>query len=167
MAHDGSPLMVVVMGVAGAGKTLVGVQLAARLKVDYADADSFHSPANVGKMAAGTPLDDQDRWPWLAEVGRWLRTRRSVGAVASCSALRRAYRDALREAVPELTFLHLHGAPTLIAERASRRTNHFMPASLVTSQLATLEPLAEDERGVVLDVSASPMQIIDEFLTRV
>jgi gluconokinase len=141
---------VVVMGVTGSGKSTVGAALARRLGVPYADADEFHSAANVAKMSAGVPLDDADRWPWLRAIGEWLAAR---DGVVSCSALRRAYRDALREQAPEVFFVHLHGDRETVRHRVAGRAAHFMPASLVDSQFAALEPLAAAERGVTLDLA--------------
>jgi gluconokinase len=158
------PLLVVVMGVTGAGKTLVGQQLAAALSVDYADGDAFHPRANIQKMAAGTPLSDDDRKPWLEAIAAWLSERNATGAVASCSALRRVYRDVLRQSAPSLVFLHLYGDAALISERVAARRDHFMPTSLVGSQFAALEPLAADERGVLFDARLDPAQIVEEFL---
>jgi gluconokinase len=154
------------MGISGTGKTTVGSALAARLGVAYADGDAFHSPANVAKMASGVPLGDDDRLPWLAQVGDWLRAHEQVGAVVSCSALRRLYRDTLTQRAPGAIFLHLSGNPSLIEQRVRERHGHFMPASLVISQLETLEPLTADERGVVLDVGASPAQIVETFVAQ-
>jgi len=152
------------MGVAGSGKSTVGALLAARLGVPYADGDAFHPAANVEKMTAGVALTDDDRWPWLDAVGGWLAGHEHPGAVAACSALRRVYRDRLRAAVPELTFLHLDGSVALIAERVGSRSDHFMPADLVASQFATLEPPAGDERAVIVDAAAPPETIVDRFL---
>jgi gluconokinase len=159
-----APLEVVVMGVSGTGKSTLGTALATRLGVPYADGDSFHSSANVAKMAAGVPLTDDDRWPWLLTIGGWLHAHRASGAVVSCSALRRAYRDALTHAAPQTTFLHLRGDPALIRQRMAERATHFMPLSLLDSQLAQLEPLGPDERGMSLDIGAAPAAIIDAFL---
>jgi gluconokinase len=142
---------VVVMGVTGCGKSTVGQALARRLGVPFADADEFHSAANVAKMSAGVPLDDDDRWPWLRAIGTWLAAR---DGVVSCSALRRAYRDVLREQAPGAFFVHLHGDRETVRRRVAGRAAHFMPASLVDSQFAALEPLAADERGVTLDLTA-------------
>lgn len=154
----------VVMGVAGSGKTTVGALLAERLEVDFADADEFHPAANVAKMSAGTPLTDDDRRPWLEAIAGWLAERVDSGGVVSCSALRRAYRDVLRGGAPDVWFLHLDGTPELMTERVADRTDHFMPAELVASQFATLEPLEPDERAVVVDASRTPDQIVEEFL---
>jgi len=151
------------MGVAGSGKTTVGAALAKRLGVDYADADAFHNEANVAKMAAGHPLDDQDRAPWLEAIGQWLAAHEEIGGVASCSALRRRYREVLRAAAPGVTFLHLDGDPAVVTQRVAERPNHFMPASLVASQLETLEPLGPDEAGCRLDLSAPVDDIVAEF----
>jgi gluconokinase len=157
--------LVVVMGVAGSGKTTVGAALAQRLCLDFADADAFHDKANVAKMAAGHALDDDDRSPWLAAIGQWLAAHDQSGGVASCSALRRRYRDVLRAAAPRVKFLHLDGDPQVLTQRVAERLNHFMPASLVTSQLETLEPLGSDESGRALNLSDSVDDIVAEFIT--
>ncbi|UPK76522.1 gluconokinase [Nocardioidaceae bacterium SCSIO 66511] len=162
--HSGTRApLVVIMGVSAVGKTTVGERLAARYGVEYADADAFHPQANIDKMSAGVPLSDDDRWPWLEAIGRWLHERRDTGGVVSCSALKRAYRDVLVEAAPALCFLHLDGDPEMIRERIARRKDHFMPPSLVDSQLATLEPLEPDECGVAIDLTKRPDEIIEEF----
>ena len=148
----------VVMGVCGTGKSTVANVLAERLGCEQAEADDFHSAANVAKMAAGVPLEDSDRWPWLRQIAGWIHERDLAGrpAVVTCSALKRAYRDALRTGSPRICFIHLAGSRELILDRMQRRTDHFMPASLVDSQFAILEPLGPDERGVVLDVAQPP-----------
>jgi len=162
---SGSARLIVVMGVSASGKTSVARELAARLGVDWRDADDLHSPANVAKMAAGTPLTDEDRWPWLDAVGAELADGRAQGGrVIACSALRRVYRDRLRAAVPDLRFVHLDGSAELLQERASARTGHYMPPSLLPSQLALLEPLEPDEPGLVLDVSASVEELVAQAL---
>jgi len=145
---------VCVMGVSAAGKSTVGTALALTLGVPFVDADDLHSDANRAKMAAGIPLTDDDRWPWLDAVGARLRDERDSGLVVACSALRRAYRDRIREAAPGVVFVHLTGTPELLAARAGARTDHFMPPALLVSQLATLEPLEDDEAGLVADVAA-------------
>jgi gluconokinase len=147
-------VIAVVMGVTGSGKSTVGVALARRLGVPFADADDFHSPANVAKMSAGLPLDDADREPWLRAIGEWLAARAGTGGVAGCSALKRAYRDILREHAPDVFFVHLHGDRETVRRRVAGRPGHFMPSSLVASQFAALEPLGEDEHGVVLALDA-------------
>ncbi|MEV5506480.1 gluconokinase [Streptomyces orinoci] len=145
--------VVVVMGVAGTGKTTVGPLVAEALGVPYAEGDDFHPPANIAKMTAGIPLDDADRAPWLDAVGAWARGRGGRGGVVSCSALKRAYRDRLRAAAPGIVFLHLTGERQLIAGRMAARTGHFMTTRLLDSQFATLEPLQADEAGVVVDIT--------------
>jgi gluconokinase len=153
---------VVVMGVSGSGKSTVGAALARRLGVPFADADTFHPQANIAKMAAGTPLTDDDRHPWLDAVGQWL-ARHGDGGVMSCSALARRYRDQLRSHCPGIEFLHLTGSPELIARRQSGRPGHFMPSSLVQSQFDALEPLGADERGMAIDVGQSAAAIVETF----
>ncbi len=150
---DARVARIVVMGVSAAGKSSVAAALGSRLGLPVRDADDLHPPANVAKMAAGRPLDDADRAPWLDRVGAELASS-DGGLVMACSALRRSYRDRLRAACPDLLFVHLTGSHELLAERAARRVDHFMPPSLLESQLAALEPLEQDELGVVLDVVA-------------
>ncbi len=157
-------LLVVVMGVSGSGKTTVGELLAQRLGLQFADADQFHSTANIAKMAGGVPLTDEDRWPWLESIGRWLSDHEESGAVAACSALRRAYRDVLRRHAPGLWFLDLAGTPELMTERIEHRGHHFMPASLVGSQFDTLEPPDADEQAIAVDVTKTPAEIVAEFV---
>ncbi|WP_378144590.1 gluconokinase [Cnuibacter sp. UC19_7] len=154
------PTAIVVMGVSGAGKSLVGAALAARLGYAFVDADDLHPAANVAKMAAGIPLDDLDRWPWLDLVGAAI-ARREGGIVVACSALRVAYRDRLRAAAPDAVFLELDASPELLAARLGARRGHFMPAALLTSQLATLEPLGPAERGVRIDVAGTPAEVVE------
>ncbi|MBA0050603.1 gluconokinase [Streptomyces sp. AJS327] len=149
------------MGVSGSGKSTVGALLAGWLQVAYADADDLHPSENVAKMAAGTPLDDADRGPWLDTVARWLDDHAPVGGVVTCSALKRRYRDRLRRSGSAPRFLHLHGPEELIAARLAGRSGHFMPAALLRSQFAALEPLAEDEPGTVLPITGTPEEILD------
>ena len=147
------------MGVAGAGKSVVGEVLAERLGVPFVDGDALHPASNVAKMAGGTPLTDEDRWPWLRTVGETLQAAHATGMVLACSALRVAYRDAIREVAPETLFVHLHGTPELHAERIGGRPGHFMPPALLTSQLALLEPLGPDEAGATIDIAPSVDEI--------
>jgi gluconokinase len=151
------------MGVSGSGKSTVGAALARRLGVPFADADAFHPPANIAKMAAGTPLNDEDRHPWLEAVGKWLADQQN-GGVMSCSALKRTYRDRLRTRCPHIEFLHLTGSPELIAGRQAGRKGHFMPSALLKSQFDTLEPLAPDEHGMAIDVGSSVDKIVERFV---
>ena len=154
---------IVVMGVSGSGKSTVGAALAGRLRVPFEDADDLHPRENVEKMTRGEPLDDQDRWPWLERIGEWL-ARHADGGVIACSALKRKYRDQLRGHCPSVEFLHLEGDREVIERRQSSRPGHFMPSSLLTSQFETLEPLAPDEDGVVVDVSGSVDEIVEGYL---
>jgi gluconokinase len=154
----------VVMGVSGSGKSTVGAALAQRLRVPFVDADTLHPPANIAKMAAGQPLDDGDRYPWLEKVGQWLADHRE-GAVVSCSALKRRYRDQLRAHCPGVEFVHLRGSAELIGRRLAARTDHFMPVALLRSQLDTLEPLGPDEAGMTVDVGPGIDAIVDTVLT--
>lgn len=149
MAH------VVVMGVSGCGKSTVGRLLAQTLGLPFIEGDDLHPPRNVALMASGTPLTDEDRASWLQAVGRALADQ-PEGAVASCSALRRSYRDRLREAVPGLCFVHLRGARPLLEQRLGQRQGHYMPASLLDSQLRTLESPAADEQVLEFDITDAP-----------
>ncbi|SDU68761.1 gluconokinase [Gordonia westfalica] len=154
---------VVVMGVSGSGKSTVGAALAQRLRVPFADADDFHSAANIAKMSAGQPLDDDDRRPWLESIGAWL-AEHGDGGVMSCSALKHTYRDRLRGHEPSVAFAHLAGSVEVIARRQASRPGHFMPSALLTSQFVTLEPLTSDERGVTVDVDQSVDAIVDALV---
>jgi gluconokinase len=160
-------MQVIAMGVSGVGKTTVAEGLSARLGWTYAEGDSFHSAANVAKLAAGHPLTDEDRWPWLSAIGAWLDAQIDAGrpSVVTCSALRRAYRDVLREGRPEVLFLHLVAGEGLVAGRVSHRTGHYMPASLLHSQYDTLEPLEPDEPGVRVSVEGTPSEVLQRVVT--
>lgn len=160
-----SQRVIVVMGVAGTGKTTVGRLLAEALGLPYAEGDAFHPAANVAKMSAGTPLDDADRGPWLDAIGAWIHDRAGLGGgVVAASCLKRAYRDRLRAAAPGTVFVHLTGERALIGERMAGRTGHFMPTTLLDSQFATLEPLQADEAGVAVDVVGAPEEITGRAL---
>lgn len=152
--------VIVVMGVAGTGKTTVGRLLADALALPYAEGDAFHPAANVAKMSAGTPLDDADRWPWLDAISEWMRNRAGhSGGVVAASALKRVYRDRLRATAPGTVFVHLTGERRLIEKRMAERKGHFMPTTLLDSQFAALEPLQTDELGVLVDVCGTPEEI--------
>jgi len=152
------------MGVSGSGKSTVGAALAQRFRVPFADADDFHPPANIAKMTAGLALDDNDRRPWLDLIGQWLADH-DDGGVMSCSALKRTYRDQLRRACPDVTFLHLSGSADVIERRQASRPGHFMPASLLASQFETLEPLSPDEQGMTLDVDMDIDSIVEAYVS--
>jgi gluconokinase len=160
------PTHLVVMGVSGTGKTTVGRLLADALGWVFAEGDDFHPPANVARMQAGVPLDDEARLPWLRAIRDWTAEQDAAGrsTVVTCSALRVAYRDVLREAPGRTRFVHLVGDATLVGSRMSLRTDHFMPPSLLPSQLATLEPLGPGEDGLVVPVDGPPAQIADTAL---
>ena len=153
------------MGVSASGKSSVGRALASRLDVAFVDADDLHSAANVSKMAQGVPLDDSDRGPWLDAVADRLAT--ADGIVVACSALTRAHRDRLRSRAPDAVFAHLTGSPELLRLRARAREGHFMPASLLVSQLDTLEALGDDERGFRLDISRTVAELAEEAAERI
>ncbi|WP_052129298.1 gluconokinase, GntK/IdnK-type [Clavibacter michiganensis] len=152
---------VIVMGVSGSGKSTVGELLAQDAGVPFLDGDDLHTEANRRKMAEGHALDDDDRRPWLEEVGRALAGRPEGGPVVACSALKRSYRDILRAAAPDAVFVHLAGDHELLAERLGGREGHFMPSSLLASQLRTLEPLGDDEQGITLDIADDPVALAD------
>ena len=160
-------LRIIVMGVSGCGKTTIGDLVARELGVPFLDGDSLHPVENVAKMAAGTPLTDEDRWPWLATVGAELAAAGNGGLVLACSALRRTYRDAIREQAPDTVFLHLHGSKEVLRARTEGRSGHFMPPALLDSQLATLEPLAADEAGIVVDIAAPVNEVVADALAGV
>lgn len=158
----------VVMGVAGSGKTSVLHDLHRKIGWSLAEGDAFHPEENVAKMASGTPLTDEDRWPWLDRIVTWTSVEDAAGrnTLVTCSALRRAYRDRLRESPGRTVFVHLTGTPGLLSERLTGRAGHFMPPSLLPSQLATLEPLGEDEDAIVVDITPSTEEIADEIIAR-
>lgn len=163
------PLQTVVMGVSGTGKTVVGRRLAEALGWPFVEGDDLHPPANVAKMESGQPLTDEDRAPWLDEINARAQQQYQAGrpCVLTCSALRRVYRDRLREEVPAMFFLHLAGGPDVVEPRLQRRAGHFMPATLLQSQLDTLEPLEEDEDGVTVDVSGTEEEVAASALAAV
>jgi gluconokinase len=146
--------LIVVMGVAGSGKSTIAAGLAEKLGVDFIEGDALHPQANVNKMAGGQPLTDDDRWPWLEAIGARIDAERAAGVVVSCSALKHVYRDCLRKKVNgRVRFILLDGPRDLISQRMIGRKGHFMPQSLLDSQLATLEKPGPDEDAVILDIS--------------
>lgn len=160
------PPLIVVMGVSGSGKSTVGLLVADRLGVAFIDGDDLHPVSNVEKMAAGYPLTDEDRWPWLAVVGDALAEASRTGLVMACSALKRSYRDAIVRAAPAVQFVQLDGTREVLAQRTAARRGHFMPSALLDSQLATLEPLEADEPGFLVSIDAEPGTIVAEIADR-
>lgn len=160
------PSAVVIMGVAGSGKTTTATLLSERLGWPYRDADSFHPPANIEKMTRGEPLADEDRWPWLEAIGGWIDDRLAAGsyAVVTCSALKRAYRDVLVGDRPQVRIVHLVGTKELIASRMEARKSHFMPLQLLDSQFATLEPPEAGERVLAVSIDQTPEGVVQEIV---
>jgi gluconokinase len=156
------PRVLVVMGVSGSGKTTVGAMLAGRLGWEFVDGDDFHPAANVAKMHAGHSLTDEDRWPWLDAIARWIDAVRGTGGhgIVACSALRRAYRDRLVDGRRDVALVFLEGDERLIAARQGARHGHYMPASLVASQFAALEPPGADERMIEVSVEPAAADIV-------
>ncbi|MFJ5369719.1 gluconokinase [Bosea sp. CER48] len=167
-ADRGRPAVVVVMGVASSGKTSLGERLAARLGWPFRDADSFHPPENVAKMAGGTPLTDEDRKPWLAAIAAWIDELRAQGAhgIVTCSALKRAYREVIVGDRPDVALVYLRGTRELIGRRMAARQHHFMPAALLDSQFAVLEEPGPDERPLVVSVEDTKDAIVQEVVDR-
>ena len=166
-ATDAAPTTsIVVMGVSGSGKSTVAAGLVERLGWDFAEGDDFHPPENVAKMAAGMPLDDEDRWPWLRALAAWVGEHEQAGRddIVTCSALKRAYRDLLRDGHPSVWFAYVTVDAETLRERVQKRTGHYMPPSLLDSQLATLEPLQDDEPGITVAGAGSPEEVVDEIL---
>jgi gluconokinase len=161
-------ISVVLMGVSGCGKSTVMARVADRFGWPSAEADDFHPAANVAKMAAGRPLTDEDRWPWLRALAAWIGEREDAGedGVVTCSALKRSYRDRLRDGHPSVRFVHLAVDPPVLERRMAQRPGHYMPPSLLPSQLATLEALQPDEPGCALSGELPPDRIVDEVAAR-
>jgi gluconokinase len=161
-----APTCIVVMGVSGSGKSTVAAGLVERLGWEFAEGDDFHPPANVEKMRSGTPLGDEDRWPWLRTLAAWIGEHEQAGTstVVTCSALKRAYRDVLRDGHPSVWFAHVTADRELLSERVEHRTGHYMPSSLLESQLATLQPLQDDEPGASVSGAGAPEDVVAQLL---
>ncbi|MGX1161982.1 gluconate kinase (SKI family) [Arthrobacter sp. SLBN-100] len=159
----------VVMGVAGSGKSTLAAALSQQLGWVCAEADEFHPQSNIEKMSQGIPLQDEDRWPWLQEIQNWMTVKAQAGTstVLTCSALKQSYRRLLAQAEGRVLFLHLHGEADLIGQRMQGREGHFMPPTLLPSQLATLEPLSDEEiaaGSLRLDISKSPEELVKTII---
>ena len=158
--------VVLVMGVSGSGKTTIGALLAEHLHWPFEDGDDLHPPANVAKMRRGTPLTDDDRWPWLDAVAEWIDQQRRAGhGVVTCSALKRTYRDRLLKGRGDVRLVYLRGEYDLVASRQAARQGHFMPSSLVQSQFATLEEPGADEHPLIISVDRRPQDIVAQIVT--
>jgi gluconokinase len=165
---SGGPTTIVVMGVSGSGKSTVADGLMKRLGWDFAEGDDFHPAANVEKMRSGQALDDDDRWPWLRSLADWIGAHERAGtsAVVTCSALKRSYRDLLRDGHPSVWFAHVTADAALLRERLQHRSGHYMPASLLDSQLVTLEPPQPDEDAIRVDGTRPAAALVAEALNR-
>lgn len=158
------PPRIVIMGVSGCGKSTVGVQLAQRLGVSFLEGDALHPPRNIELMRSGIALTDEDRREWLDAIGQRLQALADdEGLVIACSALKRSYRDRLRQACADLLFVHLHGRPALIAQRLAQRQNHYMPSALLESQFATLEAPDETEAAWSFDIESDASHLVDRI----
>lgn len=166
MSDARGTVTLIVMGVSGVGKSSVAAELVARTGARFVEGDELHPERNRTKMAAGRPLDDDDRWPWLRRIAAWIGEREAAGedAVVTCSALRRAYRELLRAGHPSVRFVHLVAPAAVLADRLAARRGHYMPASLLDSQLATLEPLQDDEPGIAVPTTGSAADVAEHAL---
>jgi gluconokinase len=156
---------IVLMGVSGSGKSTMMTRMRERLHWPSAEADEFHPPANIAKMSSGRPLTDDDRWPWLQALSAWIGAREAAAenCLVTCSALKRKYRDLLREGHPSVRFVHLIAPADVLHRRLAQRLDHYMPLSLLGSQLATLEALQHDEPGIEVPSELLPDQAVDEI----
>lgn len=163
---DDLPAVLLVMGVSGAGKSTHAAALAEEFGWPFKDADEFHPQANIDKMASGTPLDDDDRWPWLDRIAAWIDAHRAAGThgIVTCSALKRIYRDRLLDGRADVRLVYLKGEPELIERRMSARSDHFMPPGLLASQFATLEEPEPSEWAIVVPIDRSPRYIKEQIL---
>ncbi len=165
-AGHNRPLIAVVMGVSGSGKSTVAGRLAAELGWEYQEGDALHPPGNVEKMKGGTPLSDADRLPWLHRIAERIDDWRAQGrsGVVTCSALKRGYRDVVVGDRPGVVLVYLKGSPALIKDRLAKRRGHFMPPALLDSQFTVLEEPAADEHAIVVDIGGTPEQIVQEIV---
>lgn len=168
MPHRAPPRVILLMGVAGCGKTTIGQRLAKRLGWRFRDADSFHPQSNIDKMKSGTPLTDEDRVPWLDAIAAWIDecVRTNQPGVVTCSALKRVYRSRIIGERTNVRLVYLKGSKQLIADRMSRRKNHFMPTSLLDSQFATLEEPRMTEKPIVMSVALPPNRIVERIISQ-
>ena len=166
MASLGTPVVLVIMGVSGSGKSTIGAMLAQRLGWQFEEGDSLHPAANVAKMAAGHPLTDQDRWPWLEKVADWIDAQLDAGesGVITCSALKRTYRDLINRRGTGVEFVYLNVSRAKLEDRVEHRPGHFMPASLLDSQLETLEPPTKDEPHITVNAGPDARLVTNEVL---
>lgn len=160
------PMHLIIMGVSGSGKTTIATALSERLGWVYAEADEFHSAENITRMSQGIPLTDEDRAPWLESIARWISDKSAKGesTIVTCSALKRRYRDVLAGADGDVRFVHLLGDLEIIRSRMTTRIGHFMPESLLPSQVSTLEPLQEDEQGLIVENVGTPVDVTDSIM---
>lgn len=168
MPHRNPPRVILLMGVAGCGKSTIGQRLSKRLGWRFRDADSFHPATNIEKMKSGTPLTDDDRWPWLDAISDWIDecVRTNQPGIVTCSALKRTYRSRIVGHRTDARLVYLKGSKQLIADRMARRKNHFMPTSLLDSQFATLEEPRMTERPIVISVALPPNRIVERILSQ-
>jgi gluconokinase len=166
MTTDAKPMVLVLMGVSGCGKSTTGTRLSKLLGWPFRDADSFHPQANIDKMSKGLPLTDDDRQPWLAAIANWIdeRLASNQSGIVSCSALKRSYRRVIIGDRPDVRLVYLKGDIDLIGDRVSRRKNHFMPPALLKSQFDALEEPQADERALIVPIVMPPRRVVDNIL---